>query len=208
MASQDSITRAFAVTDRSLRAFFPDDFFKRCWYAAFGMAALLEDAGVPAQVIGGDFLCTVVSSDRTQLNLQGFGTRQAGEPSHFWVHTDSLMLDLGPMYLPYESSFAAPPPPMLRWPLSAPLPPFVVYRERARYAKDVAIMEPTIQKRTTEFVAMCRRENRSQVGRAFPPGWQLKDYQSLRFAALKGDTWAVAAGEFMRRSLRAEFPTG
>jgi hypothetical protein len=175
-------------------------------YAAFGVAALLKDEGICAQVIGGDFLCAVVSDDGMQLSLQGFGTAGAGEPSHFWVHAQGTILDLGPMYLPYESSYPAPSPPFFRWPLSRPLPSFIAYRERASYANDVEIADPEIRQRCADFTELCRATSRLQNWMR-PQSWQLRDYQSLRYAAQKGDPWACAAMEFLRRSLKAEFPT-
>lgn len=207
MAREDPITRALAVTDQSLRQFFPADFHKRCMYGAFGLASLLEDAGVAAQVIGGDFLCAVVSDDGQQMSLQGFGTLGAGEPSHFWVHAHGLLIDLGPMYLPYESSFSAPSPPMITWPLSSPLPDFIAYRERLRASHDAELADPTLDQRRADFVAHCRAANRAHIGRALPRAWQLRDYQSLNYVAQKGDPWAVSAIEFLRRAFKAELPS-
>lgn len=206
MTGEDVTTRALALTDVSLRAFFPNDFHKRCMYAAFGLSSLLQDSGVSAQVIGGDFLCALVSSDGTQMSLQGFGSSGQGEPSHFWVETQGFTLDLGPTYLPYESRYPAPSPPIIRWPVSSSLPAFLAYRERVRLAEDVVISSPEIRQRNAEFVACCRQMNRSEAGRMLPNAWQLKDYQSLRYAASKKDPWALAASEFLRRSLKAEFP--
>lgn len=206
MGGEDPITRALAIADASLRTFFPNDFHQRCMYAAFGLSSLLRDTGISAQVVGGDFLCALVSKDGTQMSLQGFGTSGRGEPSHFWVETQGFMLDLGPTYLPYGSSFPAPSPPILRWPVTSPLPAFLAYRERARFAEDVVISTTEFQKRNTEFVAHCRETNRSKAGRTLPNAWQLKDYQSLRYAASKKDPWAIAANEFLNRSLKAEFP--
>ena len=206
MARSDPISKAFAITDHSLREFFPADFYKRCMYATFGMAALLRDEGACAQVIGGDFLCAVVSDDGMRLSLQGFGTTGAGEPSHFWVHAQGTILDLGPMYLPYESPYSAPPPPLLRWPLAVPLPSFIAYRERVRYADNVEIANSEFRQRSADFVQLCRATSRLKSDEMRPQAWQLRDYQSLRYAAQKGDPWARAATEFLRRSLKAEFP--
>lgn len=48
MAPTDPILHALLVTDATLRATFPSDFHKRCMYASFAIASLLEDAGLEA----------------------------------------------------------------------------------------------------------------------------------------------------------------
>lgn len=206
MTKVNSITRAFAITDLSLREFFPGDFYKRCMYASFGMAALLNDDDMRAQVVGGDFLCAIVSSDGRQMSLQGFGSNDSHEPSHFWIHADGNLLDLGPMYLPFGSSFPAPSPPLVRWPLASRLPDFLAYRERARYAENVDIVTPEIRQRTATFISACRANRELRGEDVRPPRWQLKDMQSLRYATQRQDPWAMAASEFLRRSLKAGFP--
>lgn len=206
MASEDAMTRALAITDASLRTFFPNDFYKRCMYAAFGLSALLQDAGISTRIIGGDFLCALVSTDGMQMSLQGFGSFNQNEPSHFWVEARGFMLDLGPTYLPYESSFPAPSPPILRRPISTPQPNFLCYREKVRFSKEFEISTPEIRQRIIEFIDHCRRINQSKADRALPNMWLLKDYQSLQHAANKRDPWAIAAIRFLNKSLKAEFP--
>ena len=44
MASTDPILHALLVTDATLRVRLPSDFHKRCMYASFAIASLLEDA--------------------------------------------------------------------------------------------------------------------------------------------------------------------
>lgn len=208
MRARDPIGQALAIADSSLREFFPTDFYKRCMYASFGITALLRDEGIPAHVVGGDFICAVVSTDGEQMSLQGFGTKRDGPPSHFWVLSGDHLLDLGPMYLPYESSFPAALLPILRWPVAMSLPDFILYRERERYVEGVEILDPVMQERSDAFLAHCRRI-RDETSRDFPlPAWQLKDSQSLRYAAQKGDMWARASMEFLHRSYKATFPYG
>lgn len=206
MSKQDAVSRHLAIVDRALREFFPEDFYKRCMYAAFGISSLLNDEGISAHAVGGDFLCAVVSEDGSQLSLQGFGASTPSEPSHFWVRSGGVTIDLGPMYLAHESSYPAPPPPILRWYGPTPLPSFMAYREQIEYAADVQVVNPGIRQRMSEFVALCRAHNRSERGRIAPPSWQLRDHESLDYAARKCDPWAMAAVEFLRRSLKAEFP--
>lgn len=207
MAKTDPITHSLLVTDAELRASFPLDFHKRCMYAAFGIASLLEDAGVEASVVGGDFLCAVVSTDGRQLSLQGFGTTGVGEPSHYWVRASGLHIDPGPVYLPYESPYRAPALPAVAWAGDSALPPVLAYRERVRVAPDATISDPAIAARVADFVGRCRarRDAATVAGRL--PFWLLRDMASLAYRAQRGDQWAIAAQAFLRRGLKAAFPT-
>ncbi len=206
MPARDPVGQALAIADTSLREFFPTDFYKRCMYASFGIAALLHDEGISAHLVGGDFICTVVSRDGAQMTLQGFGTTHDGPPSHYWVLAGGQLLDLGPMYLPYESSFPAAPLPILRWPIAVDLPDFVLYRERERYAEGAEIYDPVMREKNSAFLSHCRSTRDNASRSLLLPAWQLEDSQSLRYAAQKGDLWAKASMEFLRRSLKASFP--
>jgi hypothetical protein len=180
MAQTDPIMHALLVTDAALRATFPSDFHKRCMYASFAIASLLEDAGLEAEVAGGDFLCAVVSTDGRQLSLQGFGTTGIGEPSHYWVHANGLLIDPGPAYLPHESPYRAPALPAIAWASPSPLPDVLAYRERVRVVPDATISDPAIAQRVADFVTRCRalRDARTAPGRL--PFWLLRDMASLR----------------------------
>jgi hypothetical protein len=175
-------------------------------YASFGVSALLNDAGMSTQIIGGDFICAVVAKDGSRMTLQGFGGKPGGMPSHYWVEAQGTLLDLGPMYLPCESSFPAAPLPVLRWPAMSQLPDFVAYRERVRYAGEAQIANPEFRQRNAEFVSYCREVGRAHSGSISLGTWQLRDFQSLHQAATAGDSWARAVMVFLRRSLKAEFP--
>jgi hypothetical protein len=175
-------------------------------YGSFGLSALLRDEGISTQIIGGDFICAVVAKDGSRMTLQGFAGQPGGMPSHYWVEAQGLLLDLGPMYLPCESSFPASPLPALRWPTTSKLPDFVAYRERVRYDGGVAIANPELRQRNAEFISHCRKVGRTHTEQIALGTWQLRDFQSLHRAATEGDSWARAATLFLRRSLRAEFP--
>lgn len=206
MAQADPVVSALLVTDAALRAHFPSDFHKRCMYAAFAIASLLEDAGLDAQVAGGDFLCAVVSTDGRQLSLQGFGTTGVGEPSHYWVHANGMRIDPGPAYLPYESPYPAAALPALTWAKALPLPPVLAYRERVRVRPDAAISDPVIAQRVADFVAHCRTRRDTGSALGHPPFWLLRDMATLRHRAQQRDLWALAAQTFLRRGMRANFP--
>src|ERR1700686_4584001 len=90
MPTQDSITRSLIIVDQTLREVFPDDFDQRCMYAAFGLRLLLKQVGLKPQIIGGDFLCFVLSTDSRKATLQGFGSHTSPKPSHYWVEADGF----------------------------------------------------------------------------------------------------------------------
>lgn len=206
MVQTDPIMQALLVTDAALRATFPLDFHKRCMYASFAIASLHDDAGLEAEVAGGDFLCAVVSTDGRQLSLQGFGTSGVGEPSHYWVHANGLHIDPGPTYLPYESPYPAPALPAVAWPSASPLPDVLAYRERVRVIPDATISDPAIAARVADFVARCRARRDAGTVPDRQPFWLLRDMASLRFRVQRGDPWAVAAQTFLRRGMKATFP--
>lgn len=206
MTHADPVTVSLTVIHAALRAQFPDDYYKRCMYAAFGVATLLEDAGMAAQVAGGDFLCAVVSKCGRQMSLQGFGTTGKGEASHYWVATPQEHIDLGLAYLSIESPFPAAALPVLRWRSVSDLPAFMAYRERMRFAADAVIEPVEIGERMAAFIGRCRALRDSTHALDRLQGWQLRDMQSLRFAAQKKDLWARAALTFLSRGLKAEFP--
>lgn len=131
--------RILAVVDAALRATFPDDFDARCMYAAFGVRDMLREAGQPAEILAGDFLCFSVSKDGQEALMEGFGAHATTPPSHFWVEAAGRRLDLGPSYLPRRSRLDAAAIPPLNWGLSEPLPVYLRYRERQRWHPDVEL---------------------------------------------------------------------
>jgi hypothetical protein len=176
-------------------------------YASFGIAALLKDEGISAQIIGGDFVCAVIAKDQSQMTLQGFGSQPSKVPSHYWIEAQGTLIDLGTMYLPYGSSFPASPLPVMRWPTTLNLPDFVAYREAERFSKEVEIADPVLRTRNSEFVSVCRKSRSTHTGIISLNTWELTSLTALHQAAVKGDSWARAVTIFLRRSLRAEFPS-
>jgi hypothetical protein len=204
----DLLSRALAVVDASLREIYPDTFFKRCMYASLGIVALLEDEGITAHMVGGDFICVVVSTDAKQLASQGFKSPVAGTPSHFWVEAQGELIDLGPMYLPVKSSYPAAPLPVFRLKLAAGAPKFCKYREHNRYPPDVVLVAPKMQQRIEEFVAHCRARMRLASQQTSLETWEMTGPSSLIDAARRGDLWAGAAFKYLAKSMKAEFPDG
>lgn len=210
MASLDPVTRSLAIVDKALRAAFPDDFDKRCMYAAFGLRQLLQEAGQTVQIVGGQFLCLVVSPDGRQVTFQGFGmpsSAQAPEPSHYWVEAGQTLVDLGPHYLPRRSSHRAASMPLVCWSLQTSLPPFLRYKEAMRYDQNVELVATAaISKRMDDFLLRCQQESRSATGDVKLPGWQFRDIGSLQHAAQRGDAWARGAMSFVKTRPTVSLP--
>lgn len=102
--------RAGALVPRRLRRTFPDDYERRCIYAAAGTRHLLVASGVDARLHAGDFLALVISEDGSRAAMQGFGDGDGAEAySHYWVETPRHFVDIGPDLLPRGSSFVAAP---------------------------------------------------------------------------------------------------
>lgn len=190
MVKPDPLSSALATVDCVLRQRFPDDFDKRCLYAAFGLRTLLQRRGIASEIVGGNYTCLVVSTDMQQASHQGFGSQSTDKLSHYWVEAQGYLLDPGPHYLPLRSSFPAAPLPMIRWPLASSIPHFMRYQEQARYAQEAKLQSSQeIQDRMSDFLVACEQA----PGDAPMPCWQLKGLESLRYAAGKNDPWALGA---------------
>lgn len=190
------ITRIYGVVDRNLKRKFPDDYDRRCMYAAFGVFELLKDAGIISHVIGGDFLAFVVAANGQRAGLQGFGAAD-NETSHFWVECDDAILDLGPHYLPRGSSFLASKLPFIAWQPASQLPRYLRYRVGIRYDPKVQLAwTPEINQRMETFIADCRARYAVQKGQPSLSSWILTDQRSLVDAAKRGDAWANSAIRF------------
>lgn len=191
-----------ARVDATLRGVFPDDFDRRCMYAAFGVHDLLVAGGHAAEVAAGDFLFLTVSRD--QLLMEGFGTADlAGPPSHFWVEADGFRVDLGPHYLAHRTRLpgatAAPP---LCWKRGTPLPHFARYRERERV--QALAVDDAVAERLQRFRAACLEATAPAIG---PPwAWLLRSPGSVTAAVRQGDLWAAGAQAYLKRSRLADLP--
>jgi hypothetical protein len=206
MNLESAIARTFGIVDRTLRREFPDDYDKRCMYAAFACSALLEDLGFDANIVGGDFLAFIVSTSGQRAGLQGFGEGQ-GQLSHFWVEIGETLIDVGPHYLPKGSSYRASPVPFVAWSRASTLPKFLRYRVQVRYARHAALHAPSaIVDRVKDFVAQCRDRIATQKGQPSLPSWILVDSVSLEAAAKRGDFWARNAMRFAAGVGDAQLP--
>ena len=196
MIVEKALERSFAIVDRTLRNSFPDDYHKRCMYAAFGLQALLHDLGVEAEVVGGDMLTFVVSRSGQQAGMQGFGNARDGF-AHYWVEAGGYLVDIGPHYLPLGSSFPAEAVPLIAWRRTEPLPPFLRYRTLENFgAGPVMMSDRIIEERKCAFVKLCLSRLGSQVGQPKLPHWVLTGISSLADRGKKGDPWVLGAVRF------------
>lgn len=198
MISRLMLERVLCVVDRSLRKEFPDDFHKRCLYAAFGVHALLRDRGYSPNIVGGDFSAFVVSRDGMQASMQGYSSRGASsEPSHYWTELDGSIIDLGPSYLPYESRYPALSMPVACWEMSHRLPKALQYHPEVWHGVE-AELDPASPAaiRKEKFVEQCRQRDKSPMVNPKLNSWLLRSMVSIEDSAKRGDRWAAGAIRF------------
>jgi hypothetical protein len=178
----DSITRALTVVDLSLREVFPNNYWKRCTYAAFGLNRLLSQGGIASEFVSGDILCFTLSTDGRTPLLEGYGNAAGGGPSHYWIEAEGALLDLGAHYLPMEARRPIVPMPVIRWDAKEPLPRYLRYRELAR----APAMQPeaTIAEKVHGFVQHCELRDRRLGDDLTMPHWALTGPASLDAAAV------------------------
>lgn len=190
------LERILTVVERTLRQQFPSDFFKRCAYSAFGIRALMKDAGVHAELVGGDFVAFTMSPHGERAAMQGFGLGD-DQCSHFWVEADQRLIDISPCFLPQDSSYPIVPMPAVAWSFSHSLPRYLRYRSRERFHENsVMSADPLINARCDEFLERCRDQMRAQVISLDFPTWVVTGPSSLIIAANKKDRWAQGAQRF------------
>jgi hypothetical protein len=206
MISNSQTIRLLGVVVRSLRKEFPDDFYKRCYYAAFAMRALLQDAGVEAEIVGGDFVAFIICSNGARAGMQGFGFGE-GQCSHFWVVAEGLLLDVGPHLLPNDSSYPVAAMPFVAWAMEAPFPAYLRYRPLQRFpAEAVMSVVPEQNARCDRFIADCRTRLSSQIAGSKPLSWLLTGPGATEAAARGRDPWAQGALRFTSMTPVAELP--
>lgn len=186
------VERVLCVVDRCLRGQFPDDYYKRCLYASFGVHGLLRAMGHSPVIVGGNFLAFVVSRDQRQASMQGYAS-ESGEHSHYWVELDGSIIDLGTYYLPVGSSFAASEIPALFWDRGYHMPKGLKYAPEARYASpEVGHLDPHIIEKMVPFLAACHSRMGQLLVKPKIGKWLVTSPSSIQQAASKGDLWARA----------------
>ncbi len=192
MVTTSVVERVLCVADRCLKAQFPDDYHKRCLYAAFGVHSLLQSLGHKPVIVGGNFLAFVVSRDQAQASMQGYGMSPT-EHSHYWVELDGALIDLGTHYLPVGASFSASPMPALCWDERYPMPKGLRYVPEARYVTgEMTGLEPHIVEKMVPFLAACNARMTRPLVKARIGKWLATSPSSIKQAAIAGDPWARA----------------
>lgn len=198
MLSNNQTLKLLGAVIRSLRKEFPEDFYKRCYYAAFAMRALLLDGGFDAEIVGGDFVAFIVSRDGERAGMKGFGFG-AEQCSHFWVETNGRLLDVGPYLLPEDASYPVAGMPLVAWDLATPFPAYLRYRRVRRFPADAVMSAvPEHNARCDRFIAACRSRAANHIAGSKPLTWLLTDSSATVAAARRRDSWAIGAMRFSR----------
>lgn len=194
------VERVMCVVDRCLRNQFPDDYYKRCMYASFGIYRLLQAMGHSPVVVGGNFLAFVVARNEPKGSMQGY-VSDASKHAHFWIEVDHRLLDLGTYYLPSGSSFPACDIPATYWDKSHALPSGLRYEPEARYGSLEAIyLEPHIAEKMERFLSACTARIAKPLVKPTVGKWLVISPASIDRAANKGDMWAQGMVRHQRRS--------
>lgn len=202
----ERIERALAIIESCLCEMFPDDFFRRCAFAAFAARALLHKWGIAAEVVGGQFGAFVLTEDNNRLTIQGFEPGRERCP-HFWVEAAGRLIDLGPYLLAFGSPYPVATMPAMAWELDAPLPASIRYQVQERFPADSRISPTrTVRDQCDAFVDRCqaRADESSDKGRL--PTWIATGNASLVAAAERGDPWALGARRFEQMAKSQPLP--
>ncbi|HYZ48529.1 MAG TPA: hypothetical protein VE567_06505, partial [Sphingomonas sp.] len=192
----EQIEHVLAVVEACLCETFPQDFFRRCAFAAFGLRALLQDAGIDAVLVGGQFAALVVTPEDGRLALQGFKSGPDLYP-HLWVEAADRLIDLGPYLLAFGSDYPVVPMPFLAWSMSAPLPGGLRYKAQRRLpAGHPMSNDSAVNRQCDAFVDRCLELAIARDQRPRLPGWIATDYATLLAAAGRDDPWARGAMHF------------
>lgn len=206
MIPSSQILRLLTTVVRSIRKEFPTDFYKRCSYAAFATRALLLDAGVESEIVGGDFMAFIVSKNGARAGMQGFGFGKE-QCSHFWTIADGHLIDVGPHLLPHDSSYPIAAMPLVAWNMSSTLPAYLRYRPLERFPADAVMSKtPEQNERCDRFIAACRKRAASQIVGASSLSWLLTDEAATSAAARGRDAWATNAMQFSRMTDPGQLP--
>lgn len=196
-STPEHIRLSMSVVDQSLREMFPDNYWKRCMYAAFGLQLLLKEEGIASDIVAGDVACFVLYTQDNQPGMDGFKTEKPGVPAHFWVETNDVLIDLGPYYLPRDTRRPIASMPLICWPREVQLPNYLRYREKARYSPGTKLqVADDMMERMASFLAHCESRDRTPPSKVESESWELKGPDSLQAAARKGDRWACGAKKF------------
>jgi hypothetical protein len=190
------VEHVLAIVETLLCESFPDDFHRRCAFSAFGVRALLRDAGVDAVLVGGQFAAFVITPDQARLAVQGFRSGHEPHP-HYWVEAEDRLIDLGPHLLAFGSDYPIEPMPALAWDMSAPLPASFRYKAQQRYPADSPMsIDSNLCAQADAFVERCRAMAAALDRVPRLSTWLATSYASLMAAVERQDSWACGAKRF------------
>jgi hypothetical protein len=193
----ERLARILAVVFHCLRESFPDDFYRRCAFAARAIRELLLRDGVESHAVGGRFTALAVGRFDARYALQGF---QGGpEPyPHLWVETEHRLIDLGPHLLPFGSPFPLVPMPALAWNKGDPLPAALAYEQIDVIADHAPFsVSDEVSAQARSFVDCCL-----DMMAASPLTFLLTGARALTEAEQAGDAWARAVARFQKSVAR------
>lgn len=200
------VERVLAVVEACLCETFPDDFYRRCAFSAYGVRALLRDAGMDAVLVGGQFAAFVMTPDESRMAVQGFKSGSEPHP-HYWVEAEDRLIDLGPHLLPFGSEYPIVAMPAFAWDVSAPLPTAVRYRARQQFPADSRMsIDPKLCAQADAFVADCRARIADSQHAPVLPTWVASSYASLIAAIERQDPWACGAKRFEQMAQNQPLP--
>ncbi|KAK0351527.1 hypothetical protein LTR94_024636 [Friedmanniomyces endolithicus] len=147
-----------------------------------------------------------VDEDAIRAGLAGFGFAEEG-CAHFWVESDTAILDLGLSYLPNEASYPVARMPAAAWGPIDRLPAYLRYRPTQQFPEDVGFSpDPVIRDRANAFVAECRARWATQKGHLPHPTWIMTGEVAVAAAARRKDPWALGALRFASMTDLADLP--
>lgn len=187
----------YATIDKCLRQNFPTDYDSRCLYSACAIHSVLKSEGISSVIVGGDAVVFTVSIDGSQASVEGFAGSKQGQPSHYWVETNDVLLDPNVSYLQKSSRIKRVPMPMIAWERKNVLPKSLQYKDRVRYHENAEFRFPEdIAERMESFIDMCKKRYTSKAAKKKLYGFILSSPESLKQHASSDNKWAIGAMRF------------
>ncbi|MDN3683219.1 hypothetical protein QWZ04_23205 [Vibrio tapetis subsp. quintayensis] len=142
-----------------------------------------------------------MSTDGRQASVAGFAGSNNGQPSHYWVEVNSVLLDPNVSYLPKSLKPPKVPMPMIAWENKSILPIGLQYRAKIRYDEEAVFVFPDeISSRIDNFVTLCHKRYLSKATKKKIPSVILSSQCELEALARAGNKWALGALHFQSMS--------
>lgn len=195
------IEELYSTIDWCLRKKFPTDYDSRCLYTACAIYSILKSEGIRAVIVGGDVGALAISIDGSHASLEGFAGSLKGQPSHYWVEANGVLLDPNVSYLPKNSKIQRIPMPMVAWNQRKAMPKSLQYVDQIRYDEDVEFRFPDdIAERITTFINMCKKRYASKATKKKLSGFVISSPESIQQHAASGNKWALGSIRFQSMS--------